>query len=199
MTAKKAAPVPVGAPLTKEHRLEYYQVKFKDRGEWVYGEVSQFGDDAERYAKQGCLLIAEMITGKQYARYPESVTVIPLSPFPNEYYEKQGLLLQEAMKRSDATEGLVGKLFSIGVADGKAWYEVTAAGKRFATVEWRGYGGDNYTDQILGWGGQFPIEVIANQVRRFDTLAALFSSPKAKTAAKKAKKKKKRKKAKVKP
>ena len=188
-------------PLTHDQVLEYYEVKFEDNGETVYGTVDHYSDDAKLYAKTGFLLIVEMITGKQYVLPPRCVTKIPLDPFPNEYHTQRELRLQAAMERSDAAEDLVGKIFSVGVADGLAWYEVVATDGHSATVAWRGYGCDGYTDQILGWGGKFPFAVIANQVQRFDGMRALFRSPEAAAANEKAHKKgqaKKRKKRKKK-
>jgi hypothetical protein len=55
---------------------------------------------------------------------------------------------------------LVGKLFSVGVADGSAWYVVTKVGKTTAKVEWRGFCSDRYSDQVIGMGGTFPLTTL---------------------------------------
>lgn len=67
-----------------------------------------------------------------------------------------------AKKFSDSLpEGIsVGKLFSVGVADGSAWYVVTKVTKSSAKVEWRGFCPDRYMDQVIGSGGTFPLATL---------------------------------------
>ena len=62
-----------------------------------------------------------------------------------------------------------GKLFSVGVGDGCAFYVVTRVTKKTATVEWRGYHMDRWYDQVLGGGGTFPIDCIEPLVRWADS------------------------------
>jgi hypothetical protein len=70
---------------------------------------------------------------------------------------------RKAAEKSDALpDGChVGKLFSVGVADGCAWYVITRVSAKSVHLEWRGYHCDNYHDQVLGWGGSFPKSKIA--------------------------------------
>lgn len=80
----------------------------------------------------------------------------------DEYHQFVNQKYVEAKKLSDSLgEGiLVGKLFSVGVADGSAWYVVTKVGKSTAKVEWRGFCPDRYTDQVIGIGGSFPLATL---------------------------------------
>ncbi len=55
---------------------------------------------------------------------------------------------------------LVGKLFSVGVADGSAYYVVTKVGKTTAKVEWRGFCLDRYMDQVLCAGSTVPLATL---------------------------------------
>lgn len=78
-----------------------------------------------------------------------------LSEFVNDAYKAADKL------SNSLPEGIrVGKLFSVGVADGSAWYVVTKVGKTTAKIEWRGFCPDRYTDQVLGLGGTFPLSVL---------------------------------------
>jgi len=67
-----------------------------------------------------------------------------------------------------------GALFSIPVADGKAFYVVTKVNKTTCSVEWRGYGGDDYTDHWLGLGGKFPLNRIRERVEWQQGMDCLF-------------------------
>ncbi len=76
---------------------------------------------------------------------------------------------------SDSAKTLVGKLFCLSVGDGSAYYVVTKETKSTVHIEWRGFSGDRYTDQILGWGGSFPKARIAKIIRREEALRDIFS------------------------
>ena len=82
--------------------------------------------------------------------------------FNDEYHKFVDAAYKAADKLSKSLpEGiLVGKLFSVGVADGSAWYVVTKVGKSSAKVEWRGFCPDRYTDQVIGIGGSFPLATL---------------------------------------
>jgi hypothetical protein len=75
--------------------------------------------------------------------------------FVNDSYEAA-----DKLSRSLPEGILVGKLFSVGVGDGSAWYVVTKVGKTTAKVEWRGFCPDRYTDQVIGIGGSFPMATL---------------------------------------
>jgi hypothetical protein len=71
----------------------------------------------------------------------------------------------------------VNKLFSIGVADGKAVYVVTKIRGDRVTVEWRGFGGgDRYTDHYFGYGKTVSKADVAKYIRGEEGMAAVFAS-----------------------
>lgn len=104
------------------------------------------------------------------------VTSVPYATdFRNdEYYKYVEDELEKAQRLSDSLgAGIrVGKLFSLGVADGSAWYVVTKVNKTTVKIEWRGFCPDHYHDQVLGGGGSFPRRMIEPLCRRrFDLFA----------------------------
>ena len=91
--------------------------------------------------------------------------------------------VREAFKKAQEIDAAlpdgvhVGSLFSIGVADGAAWYVVTKVSKKTCEVEWRGFGGgDRYTDHHFRWGGKFPVADVARYVGRTRGLAKMFGT-----------------------
>jgi hypothetical protein len=170
-----------------------YHVKSEYKGKPVFGVVDSYSDDAKRYAEQGILVVVDAVYPKSYAVPEASVVDIPYSlpkfkpgTFdidPQDDYERyiEKERKQHEERARAAPEGLhVHKLFSIGVADGQAWYVVTKVNKKTVKVEWRGFGGgDRYTDHWLGWGGTFDRAKIEQMVLRNEALEKLFSRKRA--------------------
>lgn len=139
------------------------------QGETVYGLFREpYG--RERKPKPGYAFVEEAITGRLYEVHESRITDLP-TEFDGEYDKYVEGELKIAQEHSWALPKGVrpGKLFSVGVADGCAYYLVTKTTKRTATIEWRGFGLDRYFDQVLGSGGTFPIECIEPLVRRADS------------------------------
>lgn len=174
---------------------DHYQVKFQQDGKTIYGIFSEDGTkphaspESKKWAKKGKVLVADAILPKTYAVAEKDLIDIPLS---NEYDPKRGCMkdelslyvsdeLDKAQKLSDSKKTFQpGKMFTVGVADGSAFYVVTYVdwGKKTCQVEWRGFCPDRYTCQILGWGGTFPVSAIKPQVDRADGLKAIFGAKK---------------------
>ena len=167
---------------------EHYQVKFQLNGQTVYGVC--FNSSAPRskqLGKKGLVEVCDAVLPRTYEIPEKDLTDIPLS---TEYDSKRGCMKDElslyvadefdkAEKLSNSLKGFQpGKLFYIGVGDGNAHYIVTEVGKRTCKIEWRGFGADRYTDQILGWGGTFKNTIIMQQVARCEGLAAIFGAKK---------------------
>lgn len=164
-----------------------YQVKFEWQGQTCYGLVNQYSDDAKDAAKRGHLLIEDAVLPVCYeVKDDDKVIDIPMEPgrydFGNdmfvgsdEYHTYVQQQYKAAKQRSESLEGVQrGKLFSIGVADGRAWYMITKVGRSKCTVEWRGFALDRYYDHHFQSGGQFPINDIARYVARADGMRKLF-------------------------
>lgn len=67
----------------------------------------------------------------------------------------------------------VGKLFSMKLEHGTAWYVVTDLTASKAHVEWRGFGENRRRDHRLGWGGKFDRMIIQGHVARHDAEQAI--------------------------
>ena len=83
---------------------------------------------------------------------------------PN-WLEDYNKKLDEMLSASDALgEGVVkGKIFSVPVADGCAYYKVVRVNKKSAKVEWvEELALDGYTDFMIGMGGTLPMDKIAS-------------------------------------
>lgn len=153
---------------------DYDRVKWTDANGVVhYGTVQSYGSnmraDESRFAR-GILRVNDAVL-LVYNDVPiNEVTPIEFgSNFKDDEYDKYvDAELKKAQRLSDSVgNGVrVGKLFSVGVADGAAWYVVTKVTERNATVSWRSFCPDHYKDQVLGCGGTFPKRVIESLCRR---------------------------------
>jgi hypothetical protein len=154
--------------------------------DWQYVHVSNYGHDQELvglFENFYQVIVEDAITGKQYQLeygHPHyEVEEIPYGDWDddimNKYVEEE---FQKALEVSkNAGEGLqVGKLFSVGVADGSAWYVVKRVNKKTVRVQWRGFSYDRYMDQVLGYEGSFPKESIEPMVLWQDKKGELFGS-----------------------
>jgi dienelactone hydrolase len=149
---------------------DHYQVKFVRDGNTIYGIVDQYSDEAKKYAKSGQVVVEDAVLPVSYTVPESEITDIELRPpIPgqadelHQYVERQ---FDEAMKLSDTLTGVKpGKLFAVGVADGAAYYVVTKVTKNKATVEWRGFCPDRWTDHWFGWGKTVPIQELEHYCR----------------------------------
>jgi len=159
-------------------RLNYmsrYKVKFQWQGETKYGIVV---DDYNDEVPEGYLLVEDGVTSQRYiVEDNKSVIDILFSVGGSEYDKFVNTEFEKTLKISDGLpEGLVvGKLFSIGVADGKAWYLVTKVNKKTCHIEWRGFCSDRYFDRHFGYGGKFDIKEVSRCTGWDDTLKKMFS------------------------
>ena len=136
----------------------HYQVKYTDPfGVLHYGIVDQYSSEAKEVAKRGACLVDDAVLPKA-TPVPESVLIDLPTTFDGEYAQYVAAAFSEAQTRANAlTTFGVGAMFSIGVADGEAYYVVTAVKGKRCTVEWHGFCPDRYHDHHFGWGGTFPV------------------------------------------
>lgn len=143
----------------------------------VTGVVDPYSDLAKTHRLKNEVIVSDAITGHLFA-FPvdnptyrfEEVDFFEMVEFTDKAYEV-------AKTHSDSLKGLVeGKLFSIGVADGYAHYEVVKVNQKSVHVEWRGYCPDRWVDTVLGYGGSFPRKNIERIVHRNEALHKLFSA-----------------------
>jgi hypothetical protein len=96
----------------------------------------------------------------------------------HEEMEKFDKHFSAEMVKSKALKGLqIGKIFSVGVADGYAYYEIVKINKRTVQLRWRkDLCLDEYMDRILGEGGSFSRNIIESIIVGEDKLAEIFAN-----------------------
>jgi hypothetical protein len=170
---------------------DHYQVKYRHKGSkenWKYGIFDRFGAEAEGYWKRGQCIIADAVLPLSTLYNYDELEIVdielgmPSYDFKtntftpgDEYGEYVQKEYKKAKEKSKKAKGLANKLFSVGVADGKAYYVVVKENKKTCRVQWRGFGLDRYTDAILGWECTVEKERIADRVKAEEGLAALFA------------------------
>jgi hypothetical protein len=83
---------------------------------------------------------------------------------------------KKARAISDRCDGVeVGAMFSIGVADGSAWYVIVKVNPKTVDVEWRGFCPDRWRDHHFGNGGRFDKSDVERYVRADQGLKKLFA------------------------
>jgi len=167
---------------------DLYQVKWRKSGtrKWNYGLVDRFGSEVEQaWKKAQAIWVSDAITPNGEWVYYGRDEVVSI-PFSSDYDKENGCMKDEysqyvnkerkkANEKSAKATGLVGKMFSVGVADGAAYYVVVKENKKSLKIEWRGFCPDRYTDAMMQWGGSFPKDRIEQLIRRQEGMAALFS------------------------
>jgi hypothetical protein len=167
-----------------------YKVKWTDKvsGGIMFGIVDTYSDEAKKAKDEGLAVVSDAVLPKSYF-VPEDDLIDIENVWPSynretgqfeggDAYEQHVQTM--AKLAADLSDGLpddklrVGHSFRVGVADGFATYVVTKVNKKTCEIEWRGFCADRYTDQILGWGGTFQIDVILPQVQRERKMAKLF-------------------------
>ena len=159
-----------------------YQVKFthpqtrKTHYAIYHGEKAYFSD-GEWAAATGKVWVEDALKGNLY-QVPENWLV----DIPSQYGkwnpdtqmwedsdEFQSFIQDEMKKAETKSDSLtkfdVGAMFSVGVADGSAYYVVTKVNKRTCRIEWRGFCADRWVDQFFGYGGSFDKAKIASMCR----------------------------------
>ena len=143
-----------------EHR---YQVKFQWQGKTRFGIVDSYSDEAKEAKTRGNLLIEDAILPERH-EVPDDNNVVDLKcEYPNEFDQYVEAEQKKAEALSESLPGgvRVGKMFTMPVGDGCAYYVVTRANRQKTVVEWRGYCLDRYRDRFLGYGGEFRTSDIA--------------------------------------
>jgi hypothetical protein len=166
---------------------KYEEVKFTIKKKVHYGIVD---DQIDRNSVELRYAVEDALLPVVYELAESDLTPVERSKFvkgegyvkgeSDQYIDKE---FEKAKEVSDSIEGFgVGSLFSIGVADGSAWYVVTKVNKKTCDVEWRGFCMDRWTDHYFGWGRKrVPIEDVKPYVHRYNGLSKLFGGKKSET------------------
>ena len=95
----------------------------------------------------------------------------------NDYFKEFNKYFDQEMGKSKALpKGLqIGKIFSISVADGYAYYEISKIFKTRVHLKWRrDLCPDHYSDHHFGHGGSFDRQDVERYVIMGDSLTKLF-------------------------
>jgi hypothetical protein len=159
---------------------DLYQVKWYDRqtDTWHYGVVDKYSPASIQYYEDGQqVIVDDAILPKRYVLNVDALTEIRSTFNPLDEYHQY--LEDEYHKAKDFAESLpeglhVGKLLSVPVGDGCAFYVVIKVNKKTVDIEWRGFSADRWIDFRFGSGGREPRDVIEAMVRREDGMRRLF-------------------------
>ena len=167
---------------------DLYQVKWRKAGsrKWNFGIVDRYGEEAEKaWASSHAILVdGAILPVANWVYYDkDEIVEIPLSSewdkktqtMKDEYSQHTHKEYVKAQEKSKKATGLTGKMFSMGVADGAAYYVVVKENKKTVKIEWRGFCPDRYFDHFLGWGGTFQKDRIERMIRAEEGLSTLFA------------------------
>ena len=152
---------------------------------WHYGVVDRFSPASiQYYEEERCVIVDDAITPDRYVLNVDALTDIQSTFNPLDEYHQY--LEDEYHKAKDFAEsrpdGLhVGKLLSVPVGDGCAFYVVTKVNKKTVDIEWRGFSPDRWIDFRFGMGGREKRDVIEALVRREDAYRRIFAAPREET------------------
>jgi hypothetical protein len=167
-----------------------YHVKFTTpTGETIYGIAAYLDEKEKKEAPAGHALIQDAVLPRSY--WVPETQLVDIETEYGTYDLKTGewknqdelhtFVSAEFRKAQELSDSLgdgvkVGKLFSIGVADGSAWYVVTRVKGSKCDVEWRGFFPDRWTDHHFGWGRKnLSVKDVARYIkgrRLFSTMAS---------------------------
>ncbi len=91
-------------------------------------------------------------------------------------------LVEEAEKAKESGD-LIGRYFSVGVADGNAFYRVKAVQGNYAYIEYVPISLDEYTLPIIEHGMWVPIDRVKAYVERTEKLRDIFGKKEQKPAS----------------
>jgi len=160
---------------------DLYYVKWLDRqsGEWKYGVVDRFSAASIQYYNDGQqVIVDDAIYPIHYVLNVDALTDI--SPTFNPLDEYHEFIERERDAAHTYARSLpdgvhVGKMLTVPVGDGCAFYVVTKVNKKTVDIEWRGFSPDRWVDFRFRGGGREPKEVIEQLVGREDAMRRLFS------------------------
>jgi len=150
--------------MPKHNQIKYRQKRSK--GKWKYGLFDHFGIESAKLWKNGKVIIGNAVLPFSTVYQYEDLEIIDIAyvtpkwnketndfTLGDEFAEYINNEFIKARSKSKKAKGLVGKMFSVNVADGYADYIITKENKKTVKVEWRGFSLDRYIDQMIGWEG----------------------------------------------
>jgi hypothetical protein len=162
--------------MIKELKSAYY-VKYKvpkwlsidtkfEEGSIRYGVISAFEDSSKEEWNRGNVIVCDAITPASFILpNDENVNEIskepvdPKNPWKNEFdlYVEKDLEIAENAQESLKPGIVKGRIITVQVGDGYAYYIVTKVNKTTCTLEWRGWSPDRWKSQLFGFGGSYRI------------------------------------------
>ena len=159
---------------------DHFLVKFSWKGNSLHGIYDSWATrELDKTKHPGCCVVADAVLPQSYIVKEADLENIPMesgcyNPCTDEVegQDEHHQYIEDEFKKAFELSARLpkgvhkGKLFSIGVADGRAWYAITKVNKKTCRVEWRGFCPDRYTDHHFGWGCRnFPIEDVERYVQ----------------------------------
>lgn len=133
-----------------------YQVKWKEPdGSYNYGIYTP-----EKGEAPGSVIVEDAVLPVAYCISEDRLIDIDCGGFPNEYDQFVDKKYEEHVLKHNKAKKLVGRLFSLPVADGNSFYVITKENKKTVRVEWRGFSPDRYMDHMIGCAATIPKERI---------------------------------------
>jgi hypothetical protein len=155
-----------------EKYSKLYRVKYRNPSEnWSYGIVDGLSEEAVKlWKKHKRLIVEDAISPIRYQIDPSYTEIVEI-PFDyknfgqDEYDKFVESEFEKSQNISDKAKTLVGKMFTMPVGDGCAYYVVVGETPRTAIVEWRGFCPDRWVDRTYGYKGSFPKKMIAQETK----------------------------------
>lgn len=162
----------------------HYRVAFLDEGTTIFGIVETGTQRARKHAELNELVVLDAVLPKTW--YVEERLVSDISLTSKEYENYINDQYQKALAISDQIEGCqVGKIMKFNVNNGFAYYVINGfvntydeKGKfyeSFATMEWRGFGLDRWTEPVLGYFGKISKIRAEKLIKSEDAFRDMFS------------------------
>jgi hypothetical protein len=160
---------------------DLYQLKFRIKGKkiWHYGIAYTFSEEAKNlWAMHEMIEVEDAVLPKKYRfKYSDAEVVSIPCNYPSEYDKYVDNQLEKAQKKSRSIEkGLKGKLFSVPVGDGSAYYIIKSEKANIVKIEWRGFSLDRWHDNYFQEGGEFNKDRIADMIYQQEGMEKLFGA-----------------------
>ncbi len=157
-----------------------YKVEYQFRGQTRYGIVS-----SQKSRKPGYVIVEDAVLPfsaevldtdtkdvaerKDFPTYDMNTGYITKGGDKYDHFVNAAHMQADADDKAAGKGVKVGRMFTLGVADGRAYYVVVKVGPKTCKVEWRGFCLDRYVDQVLGYGKTLPAKDVAQWVNRADS------------------------------
>lgn len=147
---------------------KHYQVKVTALGRLRYGIADAHSAAAAAHATVGNVIVADATLPERFVVSESEVIDLPLDDPEYSAHVRHEYAKAVAADKAAGPGLAVGRLFTVGVGDGAAYYIVTKVNKKTVRIEWRSFDPDRYRNLHFGAGGSFPRGMVEVFVRSSD-------------------------------